>query len=419
MSRLIAILLVLSAAVGLALLVHFNEGNVAILWPPYRVDLSINLLAVVLLACFLLGYALILALVNALSLPQRVRDFRHRRLRNAAVRGLRDGLIALYEGRFGRAERVLKPALADTELAGTASLVAAKAAQRLNDRERVEQWIERAEAEPGLLQAVLLSRAEIAVDEREPARALESVERLHAGGARHIQALRVALRAHEQAGQWQEVLQVVRQLDKREAIHPSVARTLKGRALRELFLAAGDHPERLDELTRSMSPAERTFEEVLEVAAPILAQAGRAERAGAMLLSVLAERFEPRLISTYAGLAAIPARERLREVEALRERYGEHPVISLALGRLCAAVGLWGKAEEFLQRARAQAPGRETIVSLARLLEHLGRGDEAADLWREAALIDLPEVLPERPLAPIAASGDALPPQLPDIPAST
>jgi hypothetical protein len=30
-SRLIAILLVLSAAVGLALLVHFNEGNVAIL----------------------------------------------------------------------------------------------------------------------------------------------------------------------------------------------------------------------------------------------------------------------------------------------------------------------------------------------------------------------------------------------------
>lgn len=419
MSRLIVILLVLSAAVVLALLVHFNEGNVAILWPPYRVDLSINLLAVALLACFVLGYVAILALFNALSLPQRVRDFRQRRLRNAAVRGLREGLIALYEGRFGRAERLLKPALADPELAGTASLVAAKAAQRLSDPDRVEQWIERAEAEPALSQAVLLSRAEIAVDEREPLRALAAVGRLHSGGARHIQGLRLALRAHEQAGQWTELLQVVRQLDKRDAIHPSVARSLKGRAIRELYLAADGDPERLDELTRSLSPAERSFEDVLEVAAPILAQAGRAERAGAMLLAVLADRFEPQLISIYAGLATIPARERLREIEVLRERYGEHPVISLTLGRLCAAVGLWGKAEEFLQRARVQAPGRETIVTLARLFEHLGRGDEAADLWREAALIDLPDLLPERPLAPIAATGDAIPPQLPDSPAST
>ncbi len=419
MSRLIAILIVLSGAVGLALLVHFNEGNVAILWPPYRVDLSINLLAVLLVAIFVLGYTLILTLSNALSLPQRVRDFRQRRLRNAAVRGLRDGLIALFEGRFGRAERLIRPALADAELAGTASLVAAKAAQRLSDRERVDQWMERAEAEPGLTQAVLLSRAEIAVDERDPVRALDAVRRLHSGGARHIQALRLALRAHEQAGEWAQVLQVVRQLDKREALHPSVARTLKVRALRELFLSAGDHTERLDELTRSLTPAERTFEELLETVAPILGQAGRAERAASLLLAVLNDRFEARLIEAYARLSAIPARERLREMESLRERHGEHPAFSLALGRLCAAVGLWGKAEEFLRRALMQAPGRETLVTLARLLEHLGRDEEASDLWREAALVDLPDLLPERPLAPIAASGEALPPQLPDLPASS
>jgi HemY protein len=373
---------------------------------------------VILLSAFVLGYAFILTLFNALSIPQRVREFRHRRLRRAAVRGLRDGLIALFEGRFGRAERLIKPALADGDLAGTASLVAARAAQRLSDPERVEQWIERAESEPGLAQAVLLSRAEIAIDERDPVRALEAVGQLHSRGARHIQALRLALRAHEQAGQWDEVLQVVRQLEKREAVHPSVARSLKGRALRELFARARDNPERLDQLTRSLTPAERVYEDVLEVSAPILAEAGRAERAASMLLAVLRERYEPQLLLVYAGLTTIPARERLREVEALRDQHGEHAVVSLALGRLCAAVGLWGKAEEFLGRARTQAPGRETLVTLARLLEHLGRDEEASGLWREAALIDLPESLPERPLAPIAASGEALPPQLPDLPAS-
>jgi len=32
-------LVVFSAAVGLALILRFNDGNVAILWPPYRIDI--------------------------------------------------------------------------------------------------------------------------------------------------------------------------------------------------------------------------------------------------------------------------------------------------------------------------------------------------------------------------------------------
>jgi HemY protein len=417
-SRLIVILLVVSAAVGLALLVQFNEGNVAILWPPYRVDLSINLLAVALFVSFVAGYALLYTLFNALSLPQRVRDFRQRRSRSAAIRGLRDGLVALFEGRFGRAERLIKPALSDAELAGPAALVAARAAQRLNDARRVEEWLDRAEGESALAQAVLLSRAELALEERDAGRALEAVAQLHAGGARHIQALRVALRAHELSGQWRDVLQVVRQLDKRDALHPSVARSLKGRALRELFNAARHQPERLDTLWQSLTFAERQFEDVAEIAAPMLAQAGRGDRAADMLLGILSERFEERLVRTYAGLIEIPARERLRQIEILRDRYGEHAALSLAAGRLCAAVGLWGKAEEFLRRARNQQPGRETTVALARLLEQLGHAGEAQGLWREAALDDLDEPLPERPIAPINATGPAVPPQLPDTPSA-
>ena len=38
MGRLVWILLIVSVAVGLSLLLQFNHGNVAVLWPPYRVD---------------------------------------------------------------------------------------------------------------------------------------------------------------------------------------------------------------------------------------------------------------------------------------------------------------------------------------------------------------------------------------------
>ncbi|MEN9773657.1 MAG: hypothetical protein RL322_727 [Pseudomonadota bacterium] len=416
MRRLIAVLLVLSAAVGLALLVHFNEGNVAILWPPYRVDLSINLFAILLISAVAAAFAIVYMFFNAIALPQRVRDFRQRRARQAAIRGFRDSLIALFEGRYGRSERLIKPALEDTELSGVAALIAARAAQRLNDPERLEQWLERAESEPGLAQAVLLTRAEFALDGREPARALQAIDRLHAGGARHIQALRLALKAHEQSGRWPDVLQGVRQLVKRDALHPSVARSMTVRALRAQFAAARDNSERLDALFRSLSVAERRFEEVVEVAAPALAEVGRTEQAMDLLLGVLRDHLDDRLVAVLARLEAVSSRDRLREIEALRARHGEHPSLTLAAGRLCAAESLWGKSEEFLRRAVVQAPGQESLTTLAALLEHLGQHDEAASLWRSAALFERGDPLPERPAAPLVAHGLALPPHLPDTP---
>jgi len=42
MRWILSVLVVLASAVALALLLMFNPGNLAIFWPPYRVDLSIN-----------------------------------------------------------------------------------------------------------------------------------------------------------------------------------------------------------------------------------------------------------------------------------------------------------------------------------------------------------------------------------------
>ena len=54
MRWLVWLLLAFAVAVGLSLLLRFNQGNVAIMWPPYRIDISVNLA---------------LALLASLSLP--------------------------------------------------------------------------------------------------------------------------------------------------------------------------------------------------------------------------------------------------------------------------------------------------------------------------------------------------------------
>ncbi|MFM7567962.1 MAG: heme biosynthesis protein HemY, partial [Betaproteobacteria bacterium] len=137
-----------------------------------------------------------------------------------------------------------------------------------------------------------------------------------------------------------------------------------------------------------------------------------------LLSAILDRRLAERLVPTYASIAALDARTRLRSIENWRQRHGDRAVFTIAAGRLCAAEGLWGKAEEFLRLAEAQSPNRETRALLARLYEQLGRQPEAFRYWRLAATDGIGDPLAEWPQAPLAAVGDASPPVPPDTPES-
>ena len=56
-----SLLLIFALAVALALFVEFNHGNVAIFWPPYRVDISVNMAVLGLIVGFLLLHLLLIA----------------------------------------------------------------------------------------------------------------------------------------------------------------------------------------------------------------------------------------------------------------------------------------------------------------------------------------------------------------------
>jgi HemY protein len=125
-------------------------------------------------------------------LPQRVRDYRTRRQQEQAGAALRDTLLAYFEGRLGRAERFARNAQASRDTAAPAALIAARAAHRMNERERRDQWLAEVGADQGAASALQMTQAELAVDDRRSADAIEILERLQAGGARHIVAMRTA-----------------------------------------------------------------------------------------------------------------------------------------------------------------------------------------------------------------------------------
>jgi len=386
MRRVVWLLLVISAAVGIALLMRVSHGNVAVLWPPYRIDLSINMAVLILAVLFLVLHLLFGILSNALNLPGRVREYRDRRRRDRALTGLRDSLLAYFEGRFGRAERLARAALSDHSVAGSAALIGARAAQRMNEPERRDGWLESARLVGDVDGAYRATMAEIALDENRPADALAEIGELQVRGVRPAHALRLALRAHEQLGEWHEVLQLVRQLERRDAIDPEQAQLVRMRALRAQFARLADDPEATVRLWNELPTAERENADVALTGARALARAGRHDLAGRIVERCLDDHYDAELVALWPELTGLPVHARLKRAEGWLHKWGEEPALLVALGRICAAEELWGKAEEFLLRAERRDPDAQTRTLLAQLCERLDRDEDAARWYREAAL---------------------------------
>ena len=315
-----------------------------------------------------------------------MREYRERRRRETALASLRDGLLALFEGRFGRAERLAQHALVDTSLVGAASLVAARAAHRMQESERRDRWLESAGDEPGAWHAKLITSAELALDEKRPEDALAAIETLRSGGPRPLHAMRLSLRAYEMAEDWSSLLQTLRELEKRDALPPAAIRGLKIRAYRALFSAPHADAEVVQRLHASLAPSDLAIDEVVEAAARAFARVDLPDQAARAIERALETRFADSLVSLYAELDAVPARERLANAERWRARYGDDAVLLATLGRLCAAGELWGKAEEFLLLAAHAGGGPQAQLMLARLYEAMGRVDEANRRFRLVAL---------------------------------
>src|SRR5512145_3039079 len=91
-------------AVGIALLARQSDGYVVIVASPYRIELSLNLLVVLVFAGYFAFHFLARLVETVLAIPARVRAYRAARARARERSALNDALLAFFQGRFASAE---------------------------------------------------------------------------------------------------------------------------------------------------------------------------------------------------------------------------------------------------------------------------------------------------------------------------
>lgn len=70
------LLALFAVAAAVALFAGNNQGTITVFWPPWRVDLSLNLVLVILLVAFVLLHTALRALAALFSLPKQARQWR-------------------------------------------------------------------------------------------------------------------------------------------------------------------------------------------------------------------------------------------------------------------------------------------------------------------------------------------------------
>lgn len=394
MRSLFWLLAVFAAAVALVLLGRFDSGYALFIYPPYRVEVSMLFFGVAALFAFALGYTALRLLGQVLGLPSNVRAYRARRRRERAHAALAAALQAYYEGRYTRAEKQAALAFEAGPAPGVAALLAARAAHQMRDFERRDRWLERADAAGDSLKAArLVSRAELALEERDFGAARDALRKLQDAGPRHIAATRLLLRAERGAGAWDEVLRLAGQLLKRDAIAPAVAEEYKLQATLELLQRSADDADAFERRWRAVSARDQVQPRVAAAAARHATALGEAALAREILEKALAAEWSSRLVALYGelpaqlnpGARAEEARVRIERAERWLLEHERDPDLLAVLGRLCAQAELWGKAKSFLEASLSFEETRAARLELARLEERLGKADEAQRHYRRAA----------------------------------
>ena len=420
------LLALFSVAVAVALFAGDNEGTITVFWPPYRIDLSLNLVVLILVGTFAAVHLALRALAALLEMPRQARRWRAQQKERATHAALLDALGHLLAGRFIRSRKAALAALVREKALGAAGeplghavqlralahLIAAESAHALQDKASRDEHLQLALADTAgrstpaaqeIREGAQLRAARWALDERDVQASLAWLEALPQGAQRRTLALRIRLKAARLARRTQVALETTRLLAKHRAFSPTAAQSLVRGLINEMMQGAHDVAQ-LQRVWNGLDAAERQMPDLaLQAAQRLLNLNGDGAMARSWLLPVwelslqesdlLNDAQRVKLVRTLeSGLVSGDSttdREWLARIEVAQQRRPRDANLQYLAGMTCMKRQLWVKAQQLLTQAAAglQDPGLRAGAwrALAELAEQRGDAAGAAQAWKRAA----------------------------------
>lgn len=408
MIRLLLILLfALLIGAGLSLGLQYDLGYIRISLGNYLIETN-----------FWVGLGLLVALVVMILLvvglmrrlgrsTHMVAHWLSRNNERRARRRTTQGLLALAEGNWPRARKLLEAAApgADTPLINY--LAAAQAAFEAGQQDDVDELLRKAfDSTRGSDLAVGITQAQLQLAGNRLEPALATLIRLRKQAPHHPFVLKLLKTTYVRLEDWREVSRLIPELRKRELLPQDELNQLERTAWHNLLQqAAAECHRQPDDGQRSLQPLTRLWDELpgflrrdehtIREYARLLAQLGDEEQTETLLRKVLRNHWSDELINLYGRVKGSKTDEQLLAAERWLQDRPNNPELLLALGRLSLRNELWGKAREYFETSLRLRRNREALAELSRLNAHMGDGQTSVKLLmqglvKDSGLPDLP-----------------------------
>jgi HemY protein len=387
MKYLVWILGLFAAAVALTIASH-NAAYVLVVYPPYRIELSFILFIILFLLAFVSGYGLVRLALAALRLPTYVRKFRLERTQNKTRELLDEELGAFFEGRYAAAEKAAVRAMELGDSSALHPIIAARSAHELREYKKRDTYLSVAQGKTiGDSTMRLMTTSKFMLDQRDPRGALQALQELRDSGVRgHPGAMSLELKAHQQAGNWDEVLNTLDKLEARVAIDATLATQLHQQA----WLGKIRQQNDLAELTVCLKniPSElKRYSRITAAAARALIQYGGDTLAAQLLSDSLNAQWDSELVALYGECISNNVVAQIEQAEKWLMQNKQDAGLLLALGKLCFQQKLWGKAHSYLEASNSITPSHAAYTALGLLAERMGNADEAFKYYQQAVAL--------------------------------
>ena len=378
MRALAAFLLIAALAILLALVAKTNPGYVQLVAPPVRAEASLFVFALLALAAFFALYAVLRLAARIAAMPREVRAHRARQQLERSRAKQDAALVALLEGRYGRARELADEALALHRSGGLPALVGARAALDMRDFASAARLLARPDARVASLEVPrLMLEAELALEQGRASEALAKLDALKREAGAHTAALRLSVRALAAAGRSSEVPAVVDQLVRRKVYDADQGAMVRASAQADALAGLAHDAAGLRDAWNRLPEADRLHPKVALAAAKAFAWQGGDREAAEILARSLERQWDPALVAAYADCRSSDVSPQLETAERWLAQHSDDATLLCALGRLCERAQLWGKAQTYFEASLALDDHWRAHVLLGNMLVRLGRVDEA------------------------------------------
>ncbi len=271
--------------------------------------------------------------------------------RKARQRGI-DGLIALAEGNWQQAEKLMKQASAKSDVKLLNYLLAAQAAQEQGALDRRDEYLRLAATEaPAAELAIGLTQARLQMQQKQYEQALATLTNLQQIAPKHPPLLNQLKNLYIKLGDWDALSDLLPALKKHKVINDNDWLELSLVILGEHFKQQPD-AEALQTLWgKQPKPLRKQLAAQKAYIKALISQSAFAS-AEKLLQQCLKKQVDEELLIAYCEVPHQNPGAALKFVEDKVQHISATQHIYLALAKIALENQLWGKAQSYLQQAQ-------------------------------------------------------------------